>query len=132
MADWLLLRFPRTPEGKASWMVADGAGRAVVPPQEGMLADAARFAGGRRVCVLVPGADVLRAQAELPLRGGAKLQQAVPYALEEQLADDIEELHFAVGRRPSDSSRTPVAVVSRKLMDEWLAALRGAGLEPEV
>jgi general secretion pathway protein L len=81
--------------------------------------------------VLVPGTDVLVAEPELPTKAGTKLAQLVPYAMEEQLADDIDDLHFAVGRRLSDSTRTPVAVVTRALMDQWLTALKSAGLEPE-
>jgi general secretion pathway protein L len=79
----------------------------------------------------VPGADVLLAEPELPAKAGVKLQQLLPYALEEHLADDIDELHFAIGKRAPDSPRVPVAVVSRALMDEWLAMLKAAGIEPE-
>jgi len=131
MADWLLLRLPRTPEEPATWLIASAAGAPLAATQSGPLAEAAAAAGGRRVCALVPGSDVLLAEPELPPRSGARLQQLVPYALEEQLADNIDELHFAIGRRAADSNRTPVAVVGRTLMDEWLAALRGAGLQPD-
>ncbi len=131
MADWLLIRLPRKPEQSASWLVADPRGVAAGPPQSGPLSLAAARSAGRRICVLVPGTDVLVAEPELPTKAGAKLQQLVPYALEEQLADDIDDLHFAVGRRPADSPRTPVAVVTRALMDQWLTALKSAGLEPE-
>jgi general secretion pathway protein L len=65
------------------------------------------------------------------MKAGTKLQQVVPYALEEHLADDIDDLHFAIGKRAADSSRTPVAVVRRALMDEWVAGLKENGLEPE-
>lgn len=132
MADWLLLRLPRSAGQAATWMVADGAGRAVAPPQAGALTQAASLAVGRRVCAIVPGTDVLLTDAELPARAtGAKLLQVVPYALEEHVADDIENLHFAVGRRSSAGSRMPVAVVSRELLEEWLSELRTAGLAPE-
>jgi len=83
------------------------------------------------VCVLVPGADVLLAEPDVPVKAGAKLQQLLPYALEEHLADDIDDLHFAIGKRTGDSSRVPVAVVARALLDEWLAMLRASGIEPE-
>lgn len=131
MADWLLVRIPREPESPASWMVADAGGRMVVAPQTGELSQAAALAPGRRVCALVPGTDVLLVDAEVPVKAGAKILQVVPYALEEQLAEDIENLHFAVGKRPANSTRTPVAVVSRVLMTEWLDTLRAAGLSPE-
>jgi len=132
MADWLLLRLPRTPQEQATWVVTDARGGAAGPPQGGPLSLAAPRAAGRHVVVLVPGAEVLLAQPELPpAKAGAKLQQLVPYALEEQLAEDIEELHFAVGRRQGDSARVPVAVVSRERMDEWTTLLKSSGLEPE-
>ena len=132
MADWLLLRLPRTPQEQAAWLVVDSQGAAVGPPQGGPLSLAAARAAGRHVVVLVPGTDVLLAQPELPpARAGTKLHQLVPYALEEQLAEDIEELHFAIGRRQGESARVPVAIVARKLMDEWTMLLKSNGLEPE-
>jgi general secretion pathway protein L len=131
MADWLLLRFPRSPEQSVSWLVVDARGNPAGPPQSGPLSLAAPRAVGRRICVLVPGTDVLLAEPEVPLKAGAKLQQVVPFALEEQLADDIDDLHFAIGKRATDSARTPVAVVRRSLMDEWVTSLKAAGLEPE-
>jgi len=130
MADWLLLRLPRTPQEPATWLIASAAGAPLAATQSGPLEVAVGAAAGRRVCVLVPGSDVLLADPELPTRSGVKLQQLVPYALEEHLADNIDELHFAIGRRTGDSARTPVAVVARALMEEWLGALRRAGLEP--
>jgi general secretion pathway protein L len=131
MADWLLLRLPRNPQAEASWILADARGNALSAAQSGPLELAAQRAGGRHICVLVPGTDVLLTEPELPARAGAKLQQIVPYALEEQLAEDIDELHFAIGKRAADSTTTPVAVVALSLMDEWTSALKAAGIAAE-
>lgn len=131
MADWLLIRLPRTPDQPATWLTVDPRGNPSGPPQSGPLSLATPRAVGRRICVLVPGTDVLLAEPEVPMKAGTKLQQVVPFALEEQLADDIDDLHFAIGKRASDSSRTPVAVVRRSLMDEWLTSLKSSGLDPE-
>jgi general secretion pathway protein L len=131
MADWLLLRLPRDPAQQASWILADARGNAISAPQSGPLDQAAQRAAGRHVCVLVPGTDVLLTEPELPAKAGAKLQQIVPYALEEQLAEDIDDLHFAIGKRAADSTTTPVAVVALSLMDEWTTTLKAAGLQPE-
>ncbi len=131
MAEWLLIRLPRSADQGATWITADSRGNPSGPPQSGPLSLAAPRAATRHVCVLVPGSDVLLVEPEVPLKAGAKLQQVVPYALEEQLADDIDELHFALGKRAGDSARTPVAVVRRSLLDEWLTTLRGNGIEPE-
>src|SRR5579863_6538850 len=115
MADWLLIRLPRAPAENAAWLIADSRGA-----QDGPLSLAAPRAAGRRVCLLVPGSDVLLTEPEVPVKAGARLAQLVPYALEEHLADDIEELHFALGKRSGDSPRAPVAVVARSLLQEWL------------
>jgi general secretion pathway protein L len=131
MPDWLLLRLPREDAELATWLVVDARGAPLSPPQSGPLALAAARIPGRRVCVLVGGADVLLAQPEVPVKAGAKLQQLVPYALEEHLAENIEDLHFALGKRSAESARVPVAVVARALLDGWLAELRGAGIEPD-
>jgi general secretion pathway protein L len=131
MADWLLIRLPRTPEQPATWLTVDPRGNPSGPPQSGPLSLAAPRAVGRRICVLVPGTDVLLTEPEVPMKAGTKLQQVVPFALEEQLADDIDDLHFALGKRAADSARMPVAVVRRSLMDEWLTLLKSNGLEPE-
>jgi general secretion pathway protein L len=132
MSDWLLLRLPRAPEQGATWLICDARGNPTGAAQSGPLELAAALMAGRRVCVLVPGAEVLLAEPEVPPKAGAKLQQLVPYALEEHLAEDIDDLHFAIGRRGVDGARTPVAVVARALLTDWLATLRAAGIEPDV
>jgi general secretion pathway protein L len=131
MSEWLLLRLPHAGAELATWLVVDARGAPLSPPQSGPVALAAPRVPLRRVCVLVGGADVLLAEPEVPVKAGAKLQQLVPYALEEHLAENIEDLHFALGKRAAETSRVPVAVVARALLDGWLAELRGAGIEPD-
>jgi general secretion pathway protein L len=131
MADWLLLRLPRKSTDEVSWIIADARGNAVSAPQTGLLSQAAVHGAGRHVCALVPSTDVLLAEPEVPVKAGTKLQQVVPYALEEQLAEDIDDLHFAIGKRTGVSTTTPVAVVAHALMDDWISTLKSAGLAPE-
>jgi general secretion pathway protein L len=130
MADWLLIRLANDPD-RVEYLTADAAGRIVTALRSAPLFVVAQQAATRRVCVLVPASDVLLTDAEVPPKSGARIQQIVPYALEEQVAEDIDSLHFAVGRRVGESARIPVAVVSRTLLDAWLGQLHVAGLTPE-
>jgi len=130
MADWLLIRFSNDSDN-VGYLTADAAGRIVTAPRTGPVSALAQQAAGRRICVLVPASDVLLTDAEVPIKSGNRTQQIVPYVLEEQVAQDIDSLHFAVGRRVGEAARIPVAVVSRALVDDWLEKLHGAGLEPE-
>jgi len=97
---------------------------------EGALLEAAALASGRQVAVVVPGADVVLASVAVPTRNRSRMAAAVPYLLEEQLATDVDDAHFALGERDSDG-RVAVAVVSRKRMDEWLARLAEAGIHAD-
>ncbi|WP_455216986.1 type II secretion system protein GspL, partial [Kaarinaea lacus] len=97
----------------------------------GDLKEAATQAVGARVTVLVPGEDVLLARAQLPEMKGQKLARAVPFALEEQLANDAEDVHVAIGRRDA-SGKLANAVILRETIDSWLSRLREAGLHPDV
>lgn len=130
MPDILVIRLKNAvmeSDAAAEWLVVDGAGAPKGRVQAGPLALAAAASTGRRVIVLVPGTDVLLAEPVLPLKGSAKLAQVVPFALEEQLAADVEDLHFAVGKR-GDQPGTPVAVVSHERMSQWQVLLLAAGI----
>ena len=97
--------------------------------QRGSLSLAAAVWRSGRVVVLAPAAQILLAEPELPPGGGAELARAVPFALEEQLTEDVDQLSFAIGqRRPSGG--TPVAVVSRSVLQGWIADLSAAGFDP--
>lgn len=106
----------------------DAPGRVVV--SEAPLAEALEVAAGKRLVVLVPTADVRLTQIEVPSRQTAKALQAAPFLLEEQIADDVETLHFALGARLG-AGQYPVAVVARDDVARWLAPLQAAGLLPD-
>jgi general secretion pathway protein L len=130
MSEWLLLRFDHGPTGNVAWMTASESGQPLMPPQLGSLAQLAELASTRRVCALVPASDVTTLEADLPLKAGAKLLQAVPFAVEDQLAENVEDLHFALGERV-EGQRATVAAVARVTLDGWLAELAKAGLRAE-
>ncbi|MEO7387058.1 MAG: type II secretion system protein GspL [Gammaproteobacteria bacterium] len=116
--------------GQAEWAVVDDTGACVLAPATGPLADAAALGAGRRTLVLVPAVRVLRTRVQVPVKGANKITQALPFALEDLLAEDVEELHFAAGTRYPDE-QVAVAVVRRERMDSWQAQLETAGIQPQ-
>ena len=127
MAEHLVIRLGADPVHNADWIAVDSDGTRRSPPVTGPLAEAVRDVGDRSVIVLVPATSVLTTAADIPIKGGSRLLAALPFALEEHLADDVEKLHFAAGTR-RDSGLLPVAVVSHEQMSEWLLVLQGAGI----
>ncbi len=83
---------------------------------------------GRGARVFVPSEAACLARVEAPPGGRQRLLQAIPYALEDQLADDVERLHFALGDR-DETGRLAVVVVARARMEDWLERLRRAGIQ---
>ena len=70
--------------------------------------------------VLVPASQIAFFEIELPTNNRAQAQKLASFALEEQLADDIENLHFCVQRK---GDHWLVAVVSLETLDDWMDAL---------
>lgn len=128
MAEYLVIRINADGEQPANWIAVDGNGTRISPPVTGPLAEAVKDVAGRDVIVLVPAASALTTTVDIPVRGGSRLLAALPFALEEHLADDVEKLHFAAGVR-RESGRVPVAVVAHEQMTEWLERLNETGIE---
>ena len=129
MPQTLLLRLPSPDQEETEWLTIDDSGQSEAVRQRGSLTLAAAVSRTGKVVALAPAAQILLAQPELPPGSGVKLARAVPFALEEQLTEDVDLMSFAVGRR-SPSGGTPVAAVSRTVLNGWIAALAAAGLEP--
>ncbi|HUO83154.1 MAG TPA: type II secretion system protein GspL [Gammaproteobacteria bacterium] len=132
MAEFLVIRLRAAARTPPSWVTVNHEGARLSGVEKGSLELAARGVESRRVVVLVPATEVLMTSADLPVRGGAKVLQALPFALEEQLAEDIDKLHFAPGVRSEGAQGLPVAVTTRSNMDQWLERLASAGIRPQL
>lgn len=74
------------------------------------------------VIVFVPTLDVYLTQAKLPQLSQAKLRKAIPYAIEDEVTDEVKNCHFAY--TPIDhAGNTAIAVVSLERMNAWLELL---------
>ena len=126
MAETLMIRLAAENRGFRDWLLVDEQGVARSPVQAGA-PDAGVVAGTQRAVVLVPGIEVFIGQARVPGRNRQRVLRAIPYALEEKLASDVELMHFALGP-PEDGDRYPVIAVERAQMDAWGALLREQGI----
>ncbi len=128
MAEFLVIRPGADEDAPASWIAVDDGGTRRTPPVIGPLNEALKDAGDRDIIVLVPAGETSTLTCDLPAKG-ARLRAALPFALEEQVADEIENLHFAAGtRRPGGN--LPVVVVAHDKMSAWLERLQEAGIRP--
>src|SRR5438034_503801 len=120
---WLPRNWPAE-DSELRWrrVAADGAVR------KGAQRGIEGLAPAEEIIVWTPATETLFLRARLPTRSAAKIAQALPFALEEQLIDPPERLHFAFAHEPDGA--LAVAVTRRERMESWLAAVGAGGLAP--
>jgi general secretion pathway protein L len=130
MTEYVVIRLAAEDQA-VQWILADSNGTQRSNTSSGSLEQVANEIGDRSVIVLVPSVELLSTTVHIPARSSAKIKAALPFALEENLAEDVENLHFAVGER-QENNRLPVAVVARETLDGWLDRLSEVGIEPAI
>jgi general secretion pathway protein L len=126
MAEILVIYWQDPAEPQVDWHIKGGLQTLT---GTGSLAEVAELSHGRRSLVIVPASEVLITRVEIPTKNRQRLIQAIPYTLETELTQEIEQLHFAIGATGSDN-RTPVIVADRERVESWLSQLESAGIEP--
>lgn len=83
--------------------------------------------------VLVPGELVFLTAAHIPSRQVRQIKQALPYMVEELIADNIEDVHLAIPQiAPDDEHELPVGVVQHHLLIDWLDQLYQHGITADL
>lgn len=79
--------------------------------------------------ILIPSTELVLTRVELPRQSfaGNYLRQAVPYTLEDHFADEVENLHFALGEW--ENGRLNVAVIQHARFIAYQQAWQQAGLQ---
>ena len=92
------------------------------------LLDALARLKGRAIALIVPVEHVASCAVNLPAGNAHWQRKALPYAVEPLLAEDVEDLHLALGETLSDG-RQRVVAINRSLLEGWLQYLRGKGAQ---
>ncbi len=84
-------------------------------------------AGNGAISLILPAEVCSFFAVTLPTRKARWMQQALAYAAEELLAENVDDLHLALGEALPDG-RLRVVAIRRQLLDDWLGQLRELGL----
>ena len=115
----------RVLDGELAWYPpgGDGAGQPLAS-DEAMAALIATLEGQRSAaCFALPGEAVRLLELDIEEDERRHIERSLPFMLEEQLAEDVDDLHFA--STPLERLRYGVAVTARSQMEAWQAALAG-------
>ncbi|MEA3412625.1 MAG: type II secretion system protein GspL [Pseudomonadota bacterium] len=122
-------RFSGPDADDVDWIVLDTDQIPLDESRTGTLEECAGHARQRRVVVLAPAEEATLQTVQIVARNRQQLLKAIPYALEENLSQDVDEIHFSVGRK-FDADRYPVAITEIGAMDHWVERLKAADLQP--
>lgn len=141
MAETLFIRLGSQAHHSIHWLIASqSSGKALEIIASGELANAEQLntltdkANQRIVKIIVPSSDVLLKRLQVPAKSNRAMRLAVPYMLEDELAQDVEQLFFAYAQNHKDAENNNcfTAIVSHQQMQEWLAWLAAADIETKV
>jgi general secretion pathway protein L len=95
---------------------------------QGDLAALATAAQALPIVAVLPGTWLNMFSIVLPKGRSAQVKKALPFLLEEQLAEDIEQVHIALPSVYQLGEMTPVAVISKTRMQTLVAAFKAQAL----
>ncbi len=130
MKDKLVIRLldpTLTASADLDWDLYDAVGRLVASdtsPLAVLNGLVAAHSTNYTVTVIVPAESLLLTTTSVPSRQMRQIKQALPFMVEELIADDIESVHIAIPEKLSTTSQQiDVAVVGHQLLINWLDQL---------
>lgn len=126
----LVIRIGSQPDAPVHWLVWSVQEKEIIA--SGVLDNAQRLGdltartGKHSAILLVPGSEVLLKEVELPGKATRKLLNAIPFMLEDELSEDIEQLFFSYGQQIN--KRQQMVIVKHQRMREWLSLMDDASL----
>ena len=125
MAEQIIARLLNQKESVLQWLVLDNAITKSI--QQGTLQDLAQSAGDNLVTLLYPASEVLLLGIDLPVKSNSQIKKALPFALEDLLADDVETYHSVWHRQPKD--KVYVALLNHDKFKACLESFQQAGIK---
>ncbi len=105
MREKLYIRFLQNEHAAIEWLVKDSEGQAANSgylDSASRLAELAETATGKHIIAIIPGHESYSTWLDIPKKQARQLMRAIPFMMEDKLAQDIEQMHFATGRRHED------------------------------
>ncbi|MCQ8884056.1 type II secretion system protein GspL [Pseudoalteromonas shioyasakiensis] len=135
MTEILLIRTGQTLKDSLNWLIYSPTEQEIIA--SGEIANATQLgefterAQSREVVVLLPSDQVQLKTVALPTKWSRKLEQALPYMLEEEIACDVDDLFIAIAEPTliDEKHAINIAMTDREWFEQWLAEFNEHGIE---
>ena len=110
MSETLLIHYNIENAQQATWALCNDAGELTSKLTTGPLDELSRIAASHMAVVLLNSKCLHINQLQLPTQNMQKMLKAVPYAIEEFIAEDIENFHFVVSKNKNSDTTSVVGI----------------------
>ncbi|MEF3021976.1 type II secretion system protein GspL [Vibrio mimicus] len=131
MSEFLTVRLSSQKEANIPWLVWSAEQQEVIASGEvagwEALHELESYAEQRSVLVLLAASDLILSSVEIPPGAARQLESMLPYLLEDEIAQDVEDLHFSVLSKSRESA--DVVGVDRLWLRACLDQLKACGFD---
>jgi general secretion pathway protein L len=130
MSDTLLIHYNINDAQQATWSWCNAAGELTGKISTGPLTELSEIAADHPAIVLLNSQCLHINQLQLPTQNMQKLLKAVPYAIEEFIADDIDDFHFVIAKNKHDNA-TSVVGIKKSTLENIIQVFQSASIDIE-
>ncbi|HDY7886760.1 TPA: type II secretion system protein GspL [Vibrio vulnificus] len=131
MSEFLTVRLSSEQYSPIPWLVWSSSQQEVIASGElsdwQQLDDLKNYAEQRPIVVLVAASDVVLTEVDIPPGASRQFESMLPYLLEDEIAQDVDDLHFSVLAK--ENGKAQVCGVDRRWLQHMLDAFRAQGLD---
>jgi len=135
VSEFLIVHYkPGLQSSMHSWALGGDAHPSITLGQ-GSLEELTPLARGKKVTVLIDSHFTTLQSVNIPSKNRSKQLQAIPFAMEDNLAEDIDDTHFALGKQSAEQSsenKIPVIAIKRTLLQQTLAVFNQQNIHIDV
>ncbi|MCK6263312.1 type II secretion system protein GspL [Vibrio sp. ZSDE26] len=130
MSEFLTVRLSSDKSAPIQWLVWSTAQDEVIASGEltgwHSLSELSDYADKRQVIALLSSDDVVLSEVDLPAGSSRQLESMLPYLLEDDIAQDVDELHFTVLAKNAKTAN--IVATDKAWLNECLSELKELGL----
>jgi len=131
VSEFLTVRLSSQKEATIPWLVWSSTQQEVIASGEisgwDQLSELSSYAEQRQTLVLISASDVVLSQVELPAGANRQLESMLPYLVEDEVAQDVDDMHFTILRKTGNV--VDVAGIDRNLLQACLSELASIGMD---
>ncbi|VAW61390.1 hypothetical protein MNBD_GAMMA08-1720 [hydrothermal vent metagenome] len=135
MSEFLIIHYkPGQQSPMHNWALGGDAHPSITLGQ-GSLEELTPIARGKKVTILIDAHCTTLQSVNIPSKNRSKQLLAIPFAMEDDLAEDIDDTHFALGKQSADNAnenKIPVIAIKRTLLQQTLTIFNQQNIHVDV